>query len=318
MPKLTHGLENEGSSGRQPLSSRSNLLSALRDENLLVCDGAMGTELQREGLPLGLCGDVWNLENPNAVARVHRRYVEAGADILLTNTFSANRYRLAHYGLADKVQVIAREAVKILRSVATEKTFLLGELGPLGEFLEPYGEVSHAAAVTAFREAIEVFAGEGVHGIIIETVAAPEEMECAIEAARAVTDLPLIACFTFESSPVGLRTMSGATPEQCAELLAQLPANIVGCNCGTNLSAKDYEQLVATFAHITKKPVIVEPNAGTPELIDGQIVYRATPEALATWVPQLVEAGARIIGGCCGTGPEHIRAFRQAVNSLRS
>lgn len=295
---------------------KESLLDVVRQGKTLVCDGAMGTELQRLGLPFGLCGDVWNLDNPSAVAEVHRQYLEAGANLLLTNTFSTNRYRLAHFGLADKVAEIAKQAVHILRSVVGDQAWLVGELGPLGEFLEPFGEISRSDAVDAFRETAEVFAGEGVDAIIIETITALDEMEAAVEAVRSVTALPLAACFTFESSPVGLRTMTGATPQQCAELLARLPVDMVGCNCGTNLTGPDYLEIVRVLSQVTQKPVLVEPNAGTPELVEGRIVYHATPQALATLVPSFVQSGARIIGGCCGTSPDHIREIRRAIEAL--
>jgi 5-methyltetrahydrofolate--homocysteine methyltransferase len=280
----------------------------------LVCDGAMGTELQRRGLPPGRCSDVWNLENPAAVADVHQQYAAAGAEILLTNTFGTNRYRLAHYGMGDKVAQVARAGVAILRNAVPTGAWLFGEMGPLGEFLEPVGDVSREDAVAAFSEPAQVFADEGVDAIIIETIAALDEMECAIEAVRSVTTLPLVACFTFEKSPVGLRTMTGATPEACATLLRELAVDAAGCNCGTDLDAEAYCQLVATFARVAGVPVIVEPNAGTPDLIDGRIVYRASPEDMAQWVPALVDAGARIIGGCCGTTPDHIRAMARALH----
>lgn len=296
--------------------SKQALLKAVIHGKILVCDGAMGTELQRLGLPFGLCGDVWNLDNPSAVAEVHRQYVEAGADLLLTNTFSTNRYRLAHFGLADKVAEIAKRAVHILRGVVGDQAWLVGELGPLGEFLEPFGEISRSEAVDAFRETAEVFAGEGVDAIIIETITAPDEMDAAVEAVRSVTDLPLAGCFTFQSSPVGLRTMTGATPQQCAELLASLPVDMVGCNCGINLTGSDYLEIARVFSQATQKPLLLEPNAGTPELVEGRIVYRAAPEALAALVPSFVQAGVRIIGGCCGTSPDHIREIRRAVDSL--
>ncbi|MCX7625193.1 MAG: homocysteine S-methyltransferase family protein [Candidatus Sumerlaeaceae bacterium] len=296
--------------------AKQSLLEAVRSGKILVCDGAMGTELQRMGLPFGLCGDAWNLDNPGAVAEVHHRYLDAGADLLLTNTFSTNKYRLAHFGLGERVREVAEQAVRILRGVISEHVWLVGELGPLGEFLEPFGDISRSEAIAAFRETVEVFVGEGVEAIIIETITSLDEMEAAVEAVRTVTDLPLAACFTFEVSPAGLRTMTGATPQQCAELLAQLPVDIVGCNCGTNITSTDYERIVQILSQTSQKPVLIEPNAGTPELVDGQIAYRTTPADFARAVPAYVQQGARIIGGCCGTGPDHIRAIRSAVDAL--
>ncbi len=295
--------------------ARESLLDSLAAGRILVCDGAVGTELQRRGLPTGLCGDVWNIENPVAVAEVHREYGEAGADLLLTNTFSSNRYRLSHFGLGHKVREVANAAVTILRSAAKPHQYLFGELGPLGEFLEPFGDISRAEAIAAFEEAARVFRELGVDGIIIETIAALDEMESAVTAVRNVApDIPLAACFTFEKSPVGLRTMTGATPSDCAQLLAELPVDIVGTNCGTNLDKQSYTEIVQTLAEITRRPVLVEPNAGTPVLEGSRIIYKATPEELSGWVNDLIKAGARIIGGCCGTTPAHIRAIRQAVD----
>ncbi len=295
---------------------RLPLMERLATGQKLVCDGAMGTELQRLGLPVGMCGDVWNLDNPDAVAAVHRQYVEAGADILLTNTFSTNRYRLAHFGRGDQIVAIAKAAVSLLRREAPPHVYVCGEVGPLGEFLEPVGDISRQDAVAAFCETAEVFAGEGVDAIIIETITALDEMECAVEAVRTVTTLPLMACFSFEKTPVGLRTMTGATPEACAQLLRDLPVDLVGCNCGTNLGLEDYVELVRTFAQVSQRPVIVEPNAGTPELVGGKVCYKAEPETLVEWVPSLLSAGASIIGGCCGTTPDHIRAIAAVLKPL--
>ncbi|MGB9692580.1 MAG: homocysteine S-methyltransferase family protein [Candidatus Sumerlaeaceae bacterium] len=296
---------------------RKSFLNAVAEGQILVCDGAAGTELQRRGLPFGLCGDIWNLDNPTAVAEVHRSYVAARADILLTNTFSTNRYRLAHFGLSNKVRDIATAAVEIARRSACPQNYILGDIGPLGEFLEPIGEITRAQAVSAFQEVAQVFADLGVDGMIIETLSATEEMECAVEAVRNVAPTtPLVACFTFEKTAAGLRTMTGATPEDCARLLTGLPVDVVGTNCGANLDEDSYVEIVRCFAQISKRPVLVEPNAGTPVLEDGKIVYKATPEELASWISPLLAAGAKVIGGCCGTTPAHIRAIRQTLQTV--
>jgi 5-methyltetrahydrofolate--homocysteine methyltransferase len=291
----------------------------LASKKILICDGGMGTQLQKLGLPIGVCGDIWNLENPRAVATVHNAYLDAGVDILITNTFSSNQFRLAHYGLADRVEEVVRQAVQtLLEVVSGTPALVFGDLGPLGEFLEPVGDISRDDAVKAFREAAEVFADTDVDEIIIETISAPEEMECAVEAVRSVSSQPVVASFTFGRTPAGLRTMTGATPEECALLGNRLGVDVLGVNCGTDLDGKDYVEIIRRYAQASDLPILVEPNAGKPSVINGSIVYPATPEEMASWVPELISAGARIIGGCCGTTPEHIRAIAEAARKVQS
>lgn len=287
------------------------LLHAAR-ERVLVADGAMGTELQAAGLEPGACGELWNVEHPERVQRVHERYRAAGAAVLLTNTFGSSRIGLARHDLADRAAEITRAAVGIARR-AGGPGWVLGDIGPFGGFLEPVGDTPVADALAAFAEQARALVESGVDGIVVETMGALDELLLAVRAAREAGAALVIGSVAFDATRTGLRTMTGATPEQAARALRDAGADMVGANCGSGLGMEDYALIVRRYrATVPELPVWAKPNAGQPRLgVDG-VAYDASADDMAAAARLLVRAGAAVIGGCCGTTPEHVAAMARA------
>jgi 5-methyltetrahydrofolate--homocysteine methyltransferase len=280
---------------------------------VLLGDGAMGTQLQIAGLQPGECGEYWNLTHPREVEGIQREYVAAGSDILITNTFGACRLALARHGLADEVAGINRAAVEIARRALGDKHgFILGDVGPFGGLMEPFGETPEADVRAAFSEQAQALVSAGVDGIIVETQTGFEEAALGIKAAQNAGSPCVIVSFSFDLSHDGadLFTMMGVNPEAAAEFAQRAGADIIGINCGTNVDI-DWA-IVATnrYRRTCDLPVMAQPNAGRPELIDLKTVYRQTPEEMASKVAQLAAEGASIIGACCGSTPQTIAAMR--------
>jgi 5-methyltetrahydrofolate--homocysteine methyltransferase len=289
------------------------LRGALR-RGVLVCDGGTGTELQSLGLAPGACGEEWNLAEPDKVRRVHQSYLAAGADLLTTNTFGGTPLALAARGLGERAAEVNRAGATLAREVAGERAFVLGDIGPFGGLLEPYGEVPAAAAGEAFRlQAVALLAG-GADALLVETMSDPAEAKLAVRAAREAGASLVLATFAFQRSPDGFRTMMGSSVAEAVKAVLAAGAEVVGANCGTELSLDDYLRLTAELAAVAGgTPVLVQPNAGSPVLEGGRVVYRTGPEAFAAAAPRLAAAGARVVGGCCGTGPAHIAAVHGAL-----
>ncbi|MEN6451258.1 MAG: homocysteine S-methyltransferase family protein [Thermoguttaceae bacterium] len=275
----------------------------------VVTDGAWGTQLQERGLPVGACPDAWNLSEPAKVEEVARAYVEAGSQVILTNTFGANRFALARVGLADRVAEINRRGVEISRRAAAGRAAVFASMGPSGVMLV-LGQVPADELKAAFAEQAQAMAVAGADGIVIETMSDPAEAALAVAAGHE-TGLPVVACMTFSSGAKQDRTMMGTTPEQAAEQLSAAGADVIGSNCGQGV-AKMVE-ICRRLRAATDRPIWIKANAGLPEIIDGQTVYRQTPAEFAAYVPQLLAAGAQFLGGCCGTTPAFIRAVAARI-----
>lgn len=289
----------------------------LRRARVIIADGAMGTQLQAAGLAPGACGELWNLQHPERVLAVQRTYVDAGAEVLLTNTFGGSRIALERHGLGDRVAEINTAAALLAGRAAEERAWVMGDIGPFGGFLEPVGDTSWSVAYDSFAEQAAALLAGFVDGIVIETMSALEEVEVAVAAARDAGAKLIAASLTFDATRVGIRTMTGATPQHVAEGLSDLAVDILGINCGTGLKPADYVEIVQAYRTVnTRQPVLVKMNAGAPRLVGDQTVYDATPAEFATAARRLIDEGADIIGGCCGTGPAHITALREAVNHL--
>jgi 5-methyltetrahydrofolate--homocysteine methyltransferase len=259
-------------------------------QGLFLLDGAMGTELIARGIEAGVCNDYLNVESPDIVLDVHRAYLEAGSDAVIANTFGANKYALARHDLGDKVKEINATAAQIGRRAAGEEKYVLGDIGPSGDFLEPLGSLKPGELKDAFAEQAEALLAGGVDGFIIETMTALDEIEIAIEAVKSVSgDLPVFASMSFDRAG----------------------------DDGT-VSLDEYIELAGKYVAAVKalgKDVLIyaEPNAGKPELVDDKAVYKVSPEDFAAAVEKIHSAGINIIGGCCGTGPGHIEAVARRL-----
>jgi 5-methyltetrahydrofolate--homocysteine methyltransferase len=290
-----------------------NLLD-LAASRTVVGDGAMGTELQRAGLPIGECGDRWTISHPDRLRAIHEAYIAAGSEAILTNSFGANRWVLGRYGLDAEVETINRAAAEVARAAAGSTTCVLGDIGPCGGFLRPLGDVEPDALRSEYTRQARALLDGGADGIVIETMSALEELVIAIRAARAAGAPFVVASMAFDRLPNGnIRTMMGVAPERAAAASIDAGADSVGANCGTHMTTGDFARVVAAFRQVTDRPVMVQANAGSPELVDGRAVYRLTPEAFAAGMVEVVAAGASIVGGCCGTTPAHIRALALQV-----
>jgi 5-methyltetrahydrofolate--homocysteine methyltransferase len=295
---------------------KKSLLETLKQRRL-VCDGAMGTQLMLAGLESGACGEAWNLTHSERVLKIQRSYVEAGADCLITNTFGGNRLVLKRHNHADNLKAINQAAARIAREAfGGREGFVLGDLGPLGEILEPYGDLSQDEARAAYEEQARALVEAGVDAIIIETQTALEEIGVAIDAAKAAGAPCIIASLAYDLSADGnfYATMMGVKPEAAAKVAVEHGANIIALNCGTGMDMKGAAMVAQQYRAACRLPVMVQPNAGRPVLENAKAVYKQPPEEMGRHVPEAVAAGANIIGSCCGSLPEHTRAIRGAVD----
>jgi len=270
-----------------------------------VADGAWGTELDKLGCPAGACREQWNVTDPELVAKVPTAYVAAGAKIILTNTFGANKYVLAKHGLEDKVGAFNRAGAEISKRAADNHARVFGSIGPSGKMVMT-NEVSEEDLLEAFKVQAGALAEGGADALVIETMTELAEARAAAKAAKS-TGLLVAACMTYDSGRDKTSTMMGVTPEQAARALTEAGADIIGCNCGVGID--NYVKVTAKLAAATDKPIWVKPNAGLPEIEGAKVVYKMTPEEFAQKVGELIEAGANVVGGCCGTNPEFIRAI---------
>jgi methionine synthase I (cobalamin-dependent) len=292
------------------MAAKTGILAAA-DERVLVCEGAMGTVLARKGLRLRNSAEA-NLSHPEVVAEVHREYLEAGAEVFQTNTFAAALPMLERAGLGDRAAEVWAAAARIAREVVGDGGFVGANLGPTGELLEPLGPLSMDEAVALFRRQIEAMAPAGLDFVLGETFEALEEAEAAARAARlAAPELPLAITMSF-SLPVG-RTSMGVTGRQAAERLVDLGADIIGANCGHP------EGLLAAIGEMVEvagdRVLMAQPNAGMPQLRGGETVFDGTPQWSGETAARLIETGVRIVGGCCGTTPEHVRQIARAARA---
>ncbi len=287
-------------------------------ERALLCDGAMGTQLMLAGLEQGNCGEAWNLTHPERVLAIQWRYVEAGSDCLLTNTFGASRIMLNRHSHGDDAVAINKASVRIAREAFGDRDgYVIGDIGPFGGLMEPYGEFTEAQVWDAFREQAQALVDAGADAIIVETQTALEELALGLKAAREAGAACVIGSMAYDVTLDGstFRTMMGVDPEAAAAFMEEHGADIVALNCGTGLDLARARQAVIRYRAATTLPLMAQPNAGQPRLVNMKVVYDETPEQMVKGVVPLLEAGATIIGACCGSTPDHIRAFRQAIDS---
>ncbi len=299
-----------------PAASRSHegLLSRLQRRRVLVGDGAWGTQLMQRGLPEGQPPEWFALERPEVIEEVAHLYVAAGADLVTTDTFGGNSFRLALHGLGAERVRINRQAVEAVRRAVAGRALVSASVGPSGRLLEPFGDVSREALEEAFAEQIGVLAAAGADLVCVETMSDLAEAVAAVRAAKQVApELPVLATMTFERTPRGYFTVMGTSVAAAAAGLAAAGADVVGSNCGTGI--EDMVEIAREMAKVAKTPLAFQPNAGLPDTRDGALVYHQPPEQMAARVPELLALGVAIVGGCCGTTPEHVRALRQAVDA---
>lgn len=297
---------------------KQRLQDAIRQRPLLA-DGAMGTELMRAGLEPGGCGEVWNLTRPEKVLAIQRRYAEAGSDCILTNTFGGSRIMLHRHSHGDHAVAINRAGVEVARQAFGDRDgYVIGDIGPFGGLLEPYGEFSETQVREAFEEQAKALVAAGADAIIIETQTSLEELSLGIRAAKEAGAPCVIGSMAYDVTLDGstFRTMMGVEPERAVALMTELGADIAALNCGTGMDMERAREAVRRYKRVTGLPVMAQPNAGQPKLVNLKVVYDETPEQMVSGVVPLLEAGANIIGGCCGSTPEHIRAFRKAMDAF--
>jgi len=279
----------------------------------VITDGAWGTELQARGLGLGDFPDAWNLTHPDRVGEVARAYVEAGSQVILTNTFGANRIRLAEQAALDRLSEINARGVEISQKAAGGHARVFASIGPTGKLLMS-GEVTAEELRAAFAEQAQALAQARPDGLVVETMSDLEEAKLAVSAARE-TGLPVVACMVFDSGKDKDRTMMGTTPEQAARALTEAGADVVGANCGQGISG--FISICRRLRSATDRPVWIKANAGLPVMVDGRAKYNATPDEFAGYIPGLIQAGASFVGGCCGTRPDFIAAISRCLKQAR-
>ncbi|MBI2497591.1 MAG: homocysteine S-methyltransferase family protein [Opitutae bacterium] len=298
------------------MNPRTALLRSELARRPLLCDGATGTQLQQLGLVPGACGELWVADHPGRVQQVHRAYLGAGADLLTTNTFGGTSCVLGPHGAGGRVRELNVAAARLARQIAGDRAWVLGDVGPFGGMLAPLGEALPEDVAAAFREQCAALLEGGADAILVETMSDPAEAVLAVEAARKAGAGFVIATFTFQQSPRGYRTMLGTSAADALAAVLAAGADAVGANCGTALSLVDYDRLTAELvAAAGNHPVIVQPNAGSPKLVDGKICYEESAAQFAEAAPRFLGAGARIVGGCCGSTPAHIAAMAKLVKA---
>lgn len=283
----------------------SRFVTYLNTKPVLVADGATGTMLQKAGLPAGAAPERWNLENPDAVRALYQAYLDAGADLILTNTFGGTPARLERDNLHEQVHAVNLAAAQLAREIVGDRALVMGDIGPTGQLLEPLGALSRADAVSGFAAQAAALAEGGADAILIETMSDLGEATAAIEGTRHVTDLPILVTMSFDTKG---RTMMGVKPEKAAQTLWAMDVAVIGANCGRTLS-ETLDAVLKMRAAVPEAILMAKPNAGLPHAEGGDLVYDVTPEIMAEYAQRFVaEAGVKIFGGCCGSTPDHIRA----------
>jgi methionine synthase I (cobalamin-dependent) len=290
------------------------LLARLRAGGVLLADGATGTMLQGVGLDAGQAPELWVLEQPDRIRALHRSYIEVGSDLILTCTFGGTRYRLEGHGLADRVVEVNRRAAELAREVAGDEVFVVGDMGPTGQLLQPLGPLTVQEVADAYAEQATGLVEGGVDLLLIETMSDLGEAEAAIAGARRVSDLPIACTFSFDTHG---RTMMGLRPETVAQRIGPY-VEAVGANCGRDPA--EYPDIIramrTALAQVSPKTILwAKPNAGLPRIVEDTVAYNATPEEMGQIMLELRQAGAQVFGGCCGTTPAHLAAMAEALKS---
>jgi 5-methyltetrahydrofolate--homocysteine methyltransferase len=289
------------------------LLERLQAGETLVFDGAMGTMLIANGLGASDCPEEWNASHADVVSGIHKSYFDAGCDIVETNSFGGSPLKLARYGLAERTHELNRAAAENARAAAGDSKYVAGSIGPTGEFIEPYGLLKYDELVDAFKRQAAALEEGGADIICVETMADLNEARAAVEAAKASTGCVVFASMTFNPDKKGFRTMMGVDPASAARSLEEYGADVIGTNCGAG--PEDMAKILEEMAAATSRPLFAKPNAGMPVLEGEKTIYPEGPESMAEKMRPLLGMGIKILGGCCGTTPEHLREIAGIVKA---
>jgi 5-methyltetrahydrofolate--homocysteine methyltransferase len=288
-------------------------LNQLLKQRILLCDGATGSILQNEGMPTGVCPEQWILEHPQVLVGLQKKYVEAGSDIIYAPTFACNRIKLAEFGLEEKTEQMNKELVALSKEAAGENAFVAGDMTMTGESLKPLGTLSLEELIDVYKEQAKALFEAGVDLFVVETMMSLAEARAAVLAIKETCDLPVMVTMTFGEDG---KTLYGTSPECAAVVLESLGTDVIGVNCSTG--PKEMIQIVSKMREHVNTPILAKPNAGLPVLQDGKTVYQMEAEEFVSYAPELIQAGANLLGGCCGTSPEFIRKLKEAVKDLKA
>lgn len=296
------------------MKRKLNILDIINDRIVLL-DGAMGSQLINAGIPAGVPSENWNVTNPKVITKIHKEYYDAGSDAVLTNTFGGSRVKLNSFKQGDKVEQFNRKAVELARSVCPEDCFIGGDIGPTGRFLPPVGDATTELFFENFFEQAKILAENDVDFFFIETMVDLEEAIVAIQATRrAAENIPIITSMTFQKTKRGFFTIMGNSIEQCVSSLIATGVDALGANCTIN--SNEMIELISQMREKTLLPICAKPNAGKPDLQNGEVIYPATPEEFAYDIMKTIEVGGRIVGGCCGTNPTYIKLISEKLKGL--
>jgi 5-methyltetrahydrofolate--homocysteine methyltransferase len=294
---------------------KSPTLLQTAQERPVLLDGGMGTMLFERGLAQGQAPELWNLTAPEKVRQVHQAYLRAGSEAILTNTFGGTSIKLADSDLEDRAAEINRAGAEIARGACGEKNYVIGDIGPAGKILEPYGELTEANLRASFEVQISALLEGGVDALVFETQMDTREATIGVEVARSVTSLPVIVSLTFNKSKRGFFTLMGDSVKDAIQAAEAAGADMVGTNC--SLDSNEMRDLVKEINLVTSKPIYAKANAGLPELTDGRVEYAQSVEDYMKAMPQYLDNGVRLIGGCCGTNPDYICALKEMLSGQR-
>ncbi|MFH1616389.1 MAG: homocysteine S-methyltransferase family protein [Planctomycetota bacterium] len=290
-----------------------SLLEFLKDQKILLLDGAMGTQLDKRGL---MSRGRNNLDSPEAVLEIHQEYCQCGCNVITTNTLTMNRIYIETHNVGVDVREVNKAGAELARQAATDGQYVLGDISSTGQLLEPYGTYKESQFYDTFAEQAEILAESGVDGFIIETVFDLNEALCALRACKDNFSLPVIVSIAFNTEANGARTIMGNSAEDCAKHLTDTGADIIGANCG-DLDPAQMSVVVSLLKSATTLPILAQPNAGKPKLIDDKTVFEMAPEPFAAGMEKCISAGASLVGGCCGTTPEHIQALSDMLSQKK-
>jgi len=292
------------------LISKQTILDLIK-KRIVILDGAMGSLLMDQGLPPGDPPDFWNISNPEKVQKIHKSYFEAGSDAVLTNTFGSSMLKMMAYKHGNSIEDYNKKGVELAKEICPEQGYVAGDIGPCGGYLPPVGTTSVEEFYNNSLEQARYLSEAGVDFFVVETMMDIKEAEAAVRAIKEISKLPILASITYKKTKKGFFTIMGNSVEHCVKVLEEAGSDIIGTNC--TLGSDEMVELIPMIKEQTNLPISVKPNAGQPQLIDGKTVYNATPENFARDISSMIDAGASVVGGCCGSNPEFIKKITEVI-----